>query len=190
MALTTLLNSKQSSVRLFMDRELPDTTPCARRQTRLCETDVAETLPSPPFQGWTEPSSVLRSSTYFRSNTPRSVSPSWLARLPASSHTAGSKAAERAVAELRRLGALVEPLSGPALERAADCALVCARLEQRFRMGDQRGRDLQLPNPAVGVLGGLEGLTDAAAANAQTRADLVALLEASAADVYSAAARV
>jgi hypothetical protein len=101
------------------------------------------------------------------------------------------EAAELAVAELRRLGGLAEPLSGPALERAADCALVCARLEQRFRIGDNRGYELRLPDPAVGVgvVGGLDGAIEAALASAETRADLVALLEAGltdTADLYSA----
>ena len=99
-------------------------------------------------------------------------------------------AAELALTELSRLGGLGE-LTGPALERAADCALVCARLEQRFRMGDSRGYELGLPDPAVGVPGGLDGVIDAARAGAETRADLVELVEAGLADtvdLYSAEA--
>jgi hypothetical protein len=99
------------------------------------------------------------------------------------------EAAVLAVTELRRLGGLAEPLCGPGLERAADCALVCARLEQRFRIGDKSEYAVALPDPAVGVAGGLGGAIEAAAVNAETRADLVALLEAGladTADLYSA----
>ena len=99
--------------------------------------------------------------------------------------------AELAVAELRRLGSLAAPLSGPALKRAADCALVCARLEQRARAGENRGDELRIPDPAHGLalVGGLDGAIETALASAETRADLVALLEAGlidTADLYSA----
>jgi hypothetical protein len=79
--------------------------------------------------------------------------------------------------ELRRLGVDAEPLTGAALERAADCALVCARLEQRYRMGDRRARELGLADPAVGVPSGLDGAIKACLVSPATRADLVSVSE-------------
>ena len=81
-----------------------------------------------------------------------------------------------ALAELDRLtsGGV---LSGEAVERAADCALVCARLEQRFRMPPDYAIKIGHADPALGVPGGLDGVIRATKASAETRADLVALLE-------------
>ena len=98
-------------------------------------------------------------------------------------------AAKLALEELERIGNAGTALEGAALERAADCALVCARLEQRFRMGERRAIELALPDPAVGTIRGLDGAIQATRASAETRADLVAVLAAGlvdTADLYEA----
>jgi hypothetical protein len=98
-------------------------------------------------------------------------------------------AGELAVAELQRLVAGGSRPTGPTLERLADCALVCGRLEQRYRVGPFRARELALADPAIGEPEGLAGTIRATDASAETRADLVTLLEAGirdTADLYAA----
>jgi DNA-binding transcriptional ArsR family regulator len=100
-------------------------------------------------------------------------------------------AGQLAVAELQRLATATSPLAGPALARAADCALACARLEQHFRVGPFRARELAVADPAVGEPEGLDGIIRETSASAETRADLIALLDATiddTADLYTAKA--
>jgi len=98
-------------------------------------------------------------------------------------------AGELAIAELQRLVAGGSRPTGPKLERLADCALVCGRLEQHYRVGPFRARELALADPAIGEPEGLAGIIRATDASAETRADLVTLLEAGirdTADLYAA----
>jgi hypothetical protein len=100
-------------------------------------------------------------------------------------------ASELAVDELQRLAADGSSLNRPTLERMADCALVCARLEQHYRIGPVRAREFALADPATGEPGGLAGIIGATDASVETRADLVNLLEAGiddTADLYDTAA--
>jgi DNA-binding transcriptional ArsR family regulator len=100
-----------------------------------------------------------------------------------------TRAGELAVAELQRLVAGGSRPTGPKLERLADCALVCGRLEQHYRVGPFRARELALADPAIGEPEGLAGTIRATDASAETRADLVTLLEAGirdTADLYGA----
>ena len=97
-------------------------------------------------------------------------------------------ASSLALEELQRVAA-DGALAGGALGRAADCALVCARLEQRFRMPPEYARRSGHPDPALGEPEGLDGVFRATKASEETRADLVALLSASledTADLYQA----
>jgi hypothetical protein len=191
MALTALLDVKQSPVRRFMERELPATAPVCKEANASVRAGRSGDPPGAPGPG-VDGGLVGTAVEYVLPIPHGSVRKPQLAGAPTPELADRRlEAAELAVAELRRLGGLAEPLSGPALERAADCALVCARLEQRFRIGDNRGYELRLPDPAVGVgvVGGLDGAIEAALASAETRADLVALLEAGltdTADLYSA----
>jgi DNA-binding transcriptional ArsR family regulator len=98
-------------------------------------------------------------------------------------------AGELAVAELQRLVAGGLRPTGPTLELLADCALVCGRLEQHYRVGPFRARELALADPAIGEPEGLAGIIRATDASAETRADLVTLLKAGirdTADLYAA----
>ena len=91
--------------------------------------------------------------------------------------------------ELRRLAPTDGVLIGPALARAADCAIVCARLEQRFRIGEVQAQAFNVPDPATAIDAGLDAAILAADANDATRADLIALLGAAlvdTADLYTA----
>ena len=87
-------------------------------------------------------------------------------------------AGELAVHELQRLAGSGLVLTRPALQRAAECALVCARLEQHYRVGVARAREWALPDPGTGEPDGLDGIIRATKASAETHADHVALLEA------------
>jgi hypothetical protein len=84
-------------------------------------------------------------------------------------------AAELAVGELRRLGADGQ-LTARELERAADCALVCARIDQHYRFGPARAEQWRIPDPGFGEPDGLEGVIRAAHVKPETRFDLAGLL--------------
>lgn len=191
MALTALLDVKQSPVRQFMEREFPDTAPVCKEANVVVRAGRSGNPPVAPVAG--VDGGLVGTAVEFVLPIPHgSVREPHLAVAPDGGlDYLRREAAELAVAELRRLGGVAEALCGPTLERAADCALVCARLEQRSRIGEAFADKFRLPDPAlgVGVMGGLDGAIGAALAGAETRADLVALLEAGladTADLYSA----
>ncbi len=191
MALTALLDVKRSPVRRFMDRELPAAAPVCKEANAAVRAGRSGDPPLAPGPG--VDSGLVGTAVEYVLPIPHgSVRKPLMAPAPTRELAdLRLQTAELAVAELRRLGGLAEPLIGPALERAADCALVCARLEQRRRIGGNTAHELRLPDPAVGVglVGGLDGAIEAALASAETRVDLVALLEAGlidTADLYSA----
>jgi hypothetical protein len=184
MSLTKLLDIKQSPVRQFMDREFPGTAPVTREANALIRGDhvgdppVAPAVGADPGLVGTAVEFVLPAPYGFIREPLIAVGPN------AGLDSVRRRVGELAVAELRQLGGLAERLSGASLERAADCALVCARLEQRFRTGDERADQLGIPDPAIGLAlsGGLDGAIEAARITPETRDDLIALLDAALAD--------
>lgn len=186
MSLLTHLNAKGSPVRLFMDRELPG----VREVCKTANITIRDGREGgPPVAPIPDADSALvgvaiefvlaaaggnvREPRIAAAKTPELAEQRWEAK-------------ELALSELKRLTG--QPLDGLALERAADCGLVCARLEQRFRdptIAIRYGH----PDPAEGVPQGLDGVVRAARFSEQTRADLVGLIEGSlhdTADLYRA----
>jgi hypothetical protein len=100
-----------------------------------------------------------------------------------------ARTADAARDELLRLVPADGVLSGLALVRAGDCAIVCARLEQLHRIGETQAQRFNPPDPATAIDSGLDAAITAAGANDDTRADLVALLNTAlvdTADLYTA----
>ncbi len=188
MSLTSHIASKESPVRAFFDRELAEAKPVCQAANAVIRDGRTGGPPVAPVAG-ADLAFVGAAIEFVFAAVGGTVRPPHVAgaRTPELAYQR-SEASRMALAELDRL-TRPGPLTGERLERAADCALVCARLEQRFRMPPDYAIKIGLADPAVGVPEGLDGVIRATQASKETQADLIALLEVAiedTADLYQA----
>ena len=174
-SLTSHIANKQSPVRAFFDRELGEGKPVSQAANALLRDGRPGGPPVAPIVG-ADPGLVALATEFVFAAVGGALG---------TPHIAGaenpdlayqrSTASTLALSELHRLAAR-GTLATRDLERAADCALVCARQEQRFRLPPAYAEQTRHPDPAVGEPDGLDGVIQATQASEETRADLVALL--------------
>lgn len=172
--LVSHITNKQSPIRAYFDRELGNVKPVCKVANAVLR-DGGSGPPVAPIEGRDAGLVGLATEFIFAAVAGAVRRPSiGGASTPDLAHKR-TQASRLVLTELDRLTS-GSPLTGDALERAADCGLVCARLEQRFRMPGDYAIQIGLPDPADGEPEGLEGVIRATKASDETRADLVALL--------------
>ena len=178
MPLTTYgLHNKQAPMRRFMDEQLGDVTPVCREANKTLRGGRAGGPPVAPIEG-TDAQLIGTAVEFVLPIVHGSVrEPRVGAARTATALDQRTHAAELAVAELKRLGAEHGQFTGAVLERAADCALVLARIDQLYRFGPARAEAWRVADPGSGEPDGLDGAIRATRFKASTRADLVRLLE-------------
>ena len=178
MPLTTYgLHNKQAPMRMFMDEELGDVTPVCREANMTLRAGRAGGPPVAPIEG--ADAQLIGTAVEFVLPILHGLvrEPRIGAARTATALDQRTRAAELAVAELQRLGTEHGQFTGAVLERAADCALVLARIDQLYRFGTRRAEAWRVADPGAGEPDGVDGVIRATHFNASTRADLVHLLE-------------
>jgi hypothetical protein len=129
MSLVGHIASKQSPVRAFFDRELAEVKPVCQAANAVLRGGHIGGPPVAPVAG-SDPSFVGVATEFIFAAVGGTVRPPHIAgaSTPELAYQRSS-ASQMALTELDRLTTDGE-LRGDVLERAADCALVCARLEQ------------------------------------------------------------
>lgn len=173
-SLTSQLGSKQSAVRRFFDAEVGPAKPvCQAANRQLRGLWVSGGPPVAPVGG--ADSGLVGMAVEFVMAA--------AAGERREAHIAGALTPEladqRAFAQLEALDELLRQFkagmpTGDSLARAADCALVLARLEQGYRTQ----QFASIPDPAVAQPEGLDAVIAATQATHATRVDLLQLLDA------------